>query len=328
VTDEHAELERLARRYPVARGRFAKGALQRTLAEVEQTSKLIEANPAKRRKPRESTKIYRDMVDHQRNLARQVDALLLHGMRVDADIAVVAGHLRRTQYVAAHAEDLASRAHGAIEQVGNALADLADFVGDMQSGLDRRIGDIERRLARLEARMDRVEAELAANQSLDQIVSGWRNGRTYDGLPWVYVVALLAYEVFAGPVGNYEFITGNLYYREKLADQVLAAGAPWDGRRPAAHIVTEATDELGSGEFALQVAAWLGSGLPSELDGARGELVLALRDRISATYLPAIDGLRLTGEGFLDQVVHEQAETVLEQRKRAWPPDLEPFWVG
>src|SRR5437868_1251959 len=98
MTDGHSELERLTRRFPVARGRFAKGALQRTLAEVEQTSKLIDANPVKRRKTREATKIYQDMVSHQRNLAKQVDALLLHGMAVDADIAVVAGHLRRTQY--------------------------------------------------------------------------------------------------------------------------------------------------------------------------------------------------------------------------------------
>jgi hypothetical protein len=249
-------------------------------------------------------------------------------MAVDADIAVVAGHLRRTQYVAAHAEDLASRAHGAIQQVSNALADLADFVGDMQSRLDRRIGDIERRLARLEARLTRVEAELAATQSLDQILSQWRNGRTYDGLPWVYVVALLAYEVFAGPVGNYEFIAGNSHYRGKLAGEVLSAGAPWNRRRQAADVVMEATGQLGSGQFALQVAEWLGSGLPPELDGERGELVLALRDRISGADMRAIDGLRLTGEGFLDQIVHEQAETVLEQRKRAWPLDLGRFWAG
>lgn len=225
MTNEHQELERLARRFPVAQGRSVKGALQRMLAEVEQTSKVIEANPTKRRKPEQATKIYRDMVNHQRSLTRQVDALLRHGMAVDADMAVVAGHLRRSQYVAAHAEDLASRAHGAIEQVSDVLADLADFVGDMQFRLDCRMDHIERRLARLEARVGRVEAELAANQSLDQIVSQWRNGRTYDGLPWIYAVTLLAYEVFAGPVGNYELITGNYYYREKFALEVLSAGA-------------------------------------------------------------------------------------------------------
>lgn len=331
TAEEHGELDRLAQRFPVARGRSAKGALQRTLAELEQTSKVIEANPDKSRKPQEATKIYRDLVDHQRRLAGQVDALLLHGMKVDADVAVVAGHLRRTQYVAAHAEDLASRAHGAIEQVADALADLADFVGEMQSRLDRRIGEVERRLARLEARMSRVEAELAAGQSLDQIVSQWRHGRTYDGLPWAYAVALLAYEVFAGPVGSYEFITGNLYYRDKLAAEMLAAGTPWDRRRPARDIVAEATGQLGSGELALRVADWLGSGLPPQLDGERGELVLALRERIASgpeAAGPETDGLRLTGEGFIDQVVFEQAETVLEERKRAWTPDLGPFGAG
>jgi hypothetical protein len=338
VTAEYADLERLAQRFPVARGRFAKGALQRTLAEVEQTSRLIEAKPDKRRKPHETTKIYRALVDHQRNLVGQVDALLVHGMAVDADIAVIAGHLRRTQYVAAHAEELASRAHGAIEQVSDALADLAEFVGDIQTRLDDRIDDVERRLDRLEARMSRVEAQLAAEHSLERIVSRWRNGRTYDDLPWAYAVALLAYEVFAGPAGSYELSVGLVDkrekagivdYREKLADAVLAWSAPWSARRPAEAIVTEAVAELGSGAFAQQVAQWLGAGIPQDLDGERGELTAALRDRIGGTESEAgIDRLKLTAEGFVDQVVHEQAETLLEQRKIAWPPDLGPFGAG
>jgi phage shock protein A len=325
MTGEHLELERLTQRFPVARGRFAKDALQRTLAEIAQTSRLIEANPKKSRKPQEATKIYRDMIDHQRTLTRQVEALLLHGMEVDADIAMVAGHLRRTQYVAAHGEDLASRAHEAVAQVSDALADLADFVGDMQSRLHHRIDDLEGRLTRLEARMSRMEAELAANQALDRIVSRWRSHRTYDGLPWAYAVTLLAYEVFAGPVGSYEFISGDSYHREKLAAEVLAAGAPWSERRPPGDIVTESAGELGSGELAVWVGQWLGTGLPLELDGSRGELVAALRDRIRGADVAELDGPRLTGEGFLDQVVHEQAETVLEQRKNAWPPDLGAF---
>jgi hypothetical protein len=320
MTDGHAELDRLARRFPVARGRFAKGALQRMLLEVDQTSRLIEAKPKKPRKPQETTKIYRDLVDHQRDLIAQVDALLLHGMAVDADIAMVAGYLRRTQYVAAHAEDLASRAHGAVEQVSDALADLAEFVGDMQSRLDRRIDDVERRLARLEARMDRVEAELAADRSLDRILSRWRNGTTYDGLPWTWAVTLLAYEVFTGPVGNYELVTRDgEHYRERLAAEVVKAGTPWDSRRPAEDVVRAAVDELGSGEIAVRVSEWLGRGLPAELDGVRGTLVAALRDRIEGTDLTPVGGPRLTGEGFVELVTHEQAETVLEQRKRFWP---------
>ncbi|HEX3958156.1 MAG TPA: hypothetical protein VHZ03_16220 [Trebonia sp.] len=324
MTDEYAELDRLARRFPVARGRFAKGALQRMLLEVDQTSRLIEAKPNKPRKPQETTKIYRDLVDHQRHLIGQVDALLLHGMAVDADLAMVAGHLRRTQYVAAHAEDLASRAHGAIEQVCDALAELAGFAGDMQSRLDRRIDDAERRLTRLEARMDRVEAQLAADRSLDRILSRWRDGTTYDGLPWTYAVTLLAYEVFAGPVGNYEIVTRDEdHYRMKLTAEVLAAGKAWDSRRPVEDVVREAAEELGSGTFAMQVSEWLGAGLSAGLDGVRGRLVAALRDRIGGGEAVAVGGPRLTGEGFLDLVAHEQAETVLEQRKRVWPSDRE-----
>lgn len=329
MTDEYAELERLARRFPVARGRFAKGALRRTLLELDQTSKLIEAKPNKRRKPQETTKIYRDLVDHQRDLIGQVDVLLLHGMAVDADLATVAGYLRRTQYVAAHAEDLASRAHGAIEQVSDALAELAEFTGVMQSRLDRRIDDTERRLARLEARMDRVEAQLAADRSLDRILARWRDGSTYDGLPWTYAVTLLAYEVFAGPVGNYEMVTGDIdHYRMKLTAEVLAAGTPWDSRRPPQDVVSAAAGELGSGKFATQVSEWLGAGLPTELDGVRGELVTALRDRISGAVVNAVGEPRLTGEGFLELVVHEQAETVLEQRKKVWPSDREAHEAG
>jgi hypothetical protein len=329
VTAEYADLDRLAQRFPVARGRFAKGALQRTLAEVEQTSRLIEAKPGKKRKPQETTKIYRDLIDHQRTLVGQVDALLVHGMAVDADIAVIAGHLRRTQYVAANAEELASRAHGAIEQVSDALADLAKFVGDTQSRLDDRIDEVERRLAQLEARVNRVEAELAANQSLDRILSRWRSGRTYDDLPWAYAVTLLAYEVFAGPVGSYELSVGVVDYREKFADAVLSATAPWGARRPAGAIVADAAAELGSGELAQQVADWLGAGLPQDLDGERGALTAALRDRITgAPTEPATEGLKLTAEGFVDQVAHEQAETLLEQRKIAWPPDRGAFGAG
>lgn len=326
MTAGQADLERVAQRFPVARGRFAKGALQRALAEVEQTSRLIEAKPGKRRKPQETTKIYRDLVDHQRSLVGQVGALLVRGMAVDADVAVIAGHLRRTQYVVANAEELASRAHGEIEQVSEALADLARFAGDMRSRLDDRIDDVERRLARLEARVSRVEAELAASQSLDRILSRWRSGRTYDDLPWAYAVTLLAYEVFAGPVGSYELGVGIVDYRAKLADAVLSVGAPWRGRLPAEAIVAAAADELGSGELAQQVAMWLGDGLPGDLDGTRGELTIALRDQIGgARPGPAIGRLRLTAAGFVDQVVAEQAETVLELRKLAWSADLGSF---
>jgi hypothetical protein len=329
VTDEQAELDPLARRFPVARGRFAKGALQRMLVEIEQTSKLIEAKPKKQRKPQEATKIYRDLVSHQRNLTAQVDALLLHGMAVDADIAVIAGYVRRTQYVAAHAEELASRAHGAIEQVTDTLADLADFVGDMQSRLDRRIDDVEKRLARLEARMNRVEAELAADRSLNRILSRWRNGTTYDGLPWTCAVTLLAYEVFTGPVGNYELVTRDTeHYRESLVAEVVRAGTPWDNRRPAEDVVGEAADELGSGETADRVSEWLGTGLLEDLDGIRGALVAALRDRINRTDGMPVGGPRLTGEGFVELVVHEQAETVLEQRHKFWPTGGEAHEAG
>jgi hypothetical protein len=326
VTADYAELDRVAQRFPVARGRFAKGALQRALAELEQTSRLIEAKPDKRRKPQQTTKIYRDLIDHQRSLVGHVGALLVRGMAVDADMAVIAGHLRRTQYVAANAEELASRAHGEIELVSDALADLAVFAGDLQSRLDGRIDEVERRLAELEARISRVEAELAANQSLDRILSRWRSGRTYDDLPWPYAVTLLAYEVFAGPVGSYELSVGIVDYRARLAEAVLAAGQPWIARRPAVSIVADAAAELGAGALAQQVAAWLGAGLDPALDGDRGELTIALRDQIGGGPAgPAIDALKLTAEGFVDQVVHEQAETLLEQRKTAWPPDLGPF---
>jgi hypothetical protein len=329
VTDEHAELDRLAQRFPVARGRFEKGVLLRMRAELEQTSKLIEAKPGKRRRPQVATKIDRDLVDHQRKLTAQVDALLLHGMAVDADVAVVAGYLRRTQYVAAHAEDLASRAHGAVEQVADALADLAELVGGMQSRLDHRIDDAERRLARLEARLDRVEAELAADRALERVLSRWRNGITYDGLPWAWTVPLLAYEVFAGPVGNYELVARDgEHYRERLTAELVKAGTPWSARRPAEDVVREAADELGSGAIAVKVGEWLGTGLPADLDGVRGALVAALRDRINATDPVPADGPRLTGAGFAELVVHEQAETVLEQRKKFWPAGREAHGTG
>jgi len=213
--------------------------------------------------------------------------------------------------------------------VSDALADLAEFVGDMQSRLDHRIDDAERRLARLEARMDRLEAALAADRSLDRMLSRWRDGTTYDGLPWTYAVTLLAYEVFAGPVGNYELLTRDVeHYRERLAAEVVRAGTPWDSRCAVADVIRDAAGELGSGALAVKVSEWLGAGLPDELDGVRGALVAALRDRITGAEANGVGGPRLTGEGFVELIVHEQAETVLEQRKKFWPSGREVHAAG
>ncbi|GAA2014587.1 hypothetical protein GCM10009839_06980 [Catenulispora yoronensis] len=279
------DLDHFARRFPVSRGRETKVALQRTLAELDQTSRIVEAHADKRLSAARTTKVHRDLLDHQRTLIRTVDELLVRGMVQDLDLAAVAGHLRRTQYVAAHAEDLANRAHCAIEELSEVLAALAEYVAGLRTRMDRRLDELESRIADLEARVTKVEAADLADHALRRAVGAWRSGSTYAGLPWGCQITLLAQEVFAGPVGYYEWLTGDQRrHRTELADALLIHGAgPWPQRVPTAAIVDETAAELGGGVRAARVAQWLGDGLDATLDGIRGPLVLALRERISST---------------------------------------------
>jgi hypothetical protein len=340
---EYDELERVAERFPVAWGRHAKGALQRTRAEAEQTGRLIDATAGKRRprKPTVQTKIFEDLNGQQQALIGTVEALLLRGMAWDVDIAAIAGHLRRTQYVARHAEDLALRTQDEIAQVADAVAELAEYTADLETRLTARFDGVDERIASAERRLYRIEAELAASRSLEDVVGRWKAGKTYTGIPWVYAVALLAYEVFAGPVGQHELLSHEQLryerllleenrFREQLTERVLTAGTPWAGRRAAADVIAEAASELGTGVDGQRVAEYLGEGLDASLDGPRGSLVLALRaallgDAPGTAGNPELDGLRLTAEGLCGRLVFEQAETVLALRNEAWAPELGLF---
>ena len=344
-----AELDRLIERFPLAQGRATKELLQHTLANVDQTGRIVEERAGRGRFRRlvsavrgasfeEESKIFRDLVGHQQQLARHVDRMLRHSMAVDADIAQVAGHLRRTQYIAVNAEQLAGENAERQHQLARALAGLADFVVEAESRLDSRIDTLQLALADLESRVTRLETERAADRALAKAVARWRSGAAYAGLPWTVQVLLLAQEVFTGPCGRYELLTGDTEtYREELREALVGAGGPagaegtvaWTGRQPVPQVLADAAGGLGGGELRLVVAELLGAELIPELDGVRGPLVGRLRALLAPESPPGAtaDGFlprQLTGAGFARHAVDEQADTVLRARRAVAPLDSGP----
>lgn len=334
MTDAHAELDLVLQHYPVAQGRIAKELLQRVLAEIDQTSRLVEERAGRSRIARlvgavgkrgreEQAKVERDLVGHQRELALRVDSLLRHGMAVDADVAVIAGHLRRTQYVAAHAEHSVRRAQAGLADLAEAVAALADYAADLETKLQGRIDTLDLAMVRLERRVTTLEVKNASDRSLKASLRTWQSGATYPGLPWTCRVTLLAQEVFTGPCGHYEQLTADTAYRRNLVEAVLDTGSvSWSERRSVAEILAETADDIGSGDLAILVAELLGAGLEPPLDVRRGPVVSRLRDHLTGerTDMPSSWApSRLTGAGFLHQVVNEQADTALQARRAASP---------
>ena len=71
--------------------------------------------------------------------------------------------------------------------------------------------------------MHQLEIRVAANEDLDRIITAWSAGKTYNNLPWVIQVALLAKEVFSSAVIIYELETGDtLRFRELLVNKIIA----------------------------------------------------------------------------------------------------------
>ncbi|SPF07081.1 hypothetical protein SMA5143A_7926 [Streptomyces sp. MA5143a] len=331
------ELERLVLRVPAARGRADLEMLQQLMRGVRRTETQIETSAGRGpfarlvavvrgRAHKERVSADRALVFNQVQVARHLDRLSSQALRVDAEVARIAGHLRRTDMILNAVERRGLENARLVAELGESLAGLAEFIGDLHSRMEREWGELSGALGVLERRVEGLEAADAADFHLRTAVRRWRSGQTYTGLPWTCQVLLLAEEVFRGPCGMYEFLTGDVRrYRDELADRLLAEPAKaWTRRRPLAEVLDAVAQDLGDGEPRLLVAEILGAGLLPELDGPRGPLTAALRVRLSPEDgpPPRSDGWmpgRLDGRGFVRQAVDEQADHALRARRDACP---------
>lgn len=344
---DSAELDVLIRQFPVARGRLAQELLGGTLAQIDQTSRIVEdraarsvigrlVQTARQRNHAETIKIQRDLLRNQRELAVRTDAIFRHAMAVDADMALVAGYLRHVQYIAVHAEDSTLRAQAGLADLADAVAGLSAYVADMETRIDGRIDALQRQIDSLGRRVEQLETQSAAPYALKAAVQRCHAGQTYPGLPWACQIMLLAQEVFNGPCGMYEVLTGDTSrYRRELAEAVsMPARGSWPDRRPKAEILASTAQAIGGGSKATLVAELFGAGVdPALRDKSRGPLVSGLRDlleREPATIdVPAAEAIlraatswvppALTGSAYLWQVIDEQADTALRIRNSLRP---------
>lgn len=88
--------------------------------------------------------------------------------------------------------------------------------------LDQLANRIGIRLDELESRINRLELRVTANTDFEQIVTAWQAGQTYSNLPWLVQVVLLCREVFSSSVVDYERKNPDNYYRDLLANKILA----------------------------------------------------------------------------------------------------------
>jgi hypothetical protein len=226
----------------------------------------------------------------------------------------------------------------ALAALGTKQRDTAARVSQLTRDLDaaltkvnHRIAQVESRLAALEEGLDRVRLEQLADRGFAESVEAWESGRTYDDLPWVCQVVLLAREVANGPVGLLEHVEGERRYRERLAWKFLRHESISGVRRP--FVITRLFDDAAAGLHASGrgqlVAELLESGLTSDLMMPVGPLTALLRTTLEPGGGPGpsagralsmtrerygwIDGTSDV-ETFVRRVVAEQADAALELR--------------
>ncbi|MFJ9644099.1 hypothetical protein ACWEPM_16725 [Streptomyces sp. NPDC004244] len=332
------ELDALLRRMPAARGRADLETLQQLMRRIAGAGRQNQATArrtgfarlvaaARGRTAREQTSVQQDVLAGQAGLVRHLERLSAHAVGVDADVARIAGHLRRTDTILNAVERRGIETARLTADLAEGLAGLAEFVASLETRAEQEWGALRGALGTLERRVGVLEAADAADTHLGTVLHAWRSGATYTGLPWTCQVPLLAEEVFRGPCGLYESLGGDeRRYRDRLAHALTAEAGPalWSERRPVAAVLDALADDLGDGEPRLLVAEILGAGLPPGLDGPRGPLTAALRARLAPrdpaphaprTWLPA----RLDGPAYVRHTVDEQADHALRARRDAHP---------
>ena len=105
----------------------------------------------------------------------------------------------------------------------NAIRNQKQSLQIQEDKLNQLVTEINFRINNIESRLHQLEIRVAANEDLDRIITAWSAGKTYNNLPWVIQVALLAKEVFSSSVIIYELETGDTQrFRELLVNKIIA----------------------------------------------------------------------------------------------------------
>ncbi|QXJ21948.1 hypothetical protein AGRA3207_002865 [Actinomadura graeca] len=246
----------------------------------------------------------RDLVGHQRAFVERLEEMRLRGIVLDADVARVAGHVRRLAYVSGHAEEMAASNAADIAALSDVVASLAELVDACRSRLDahqrlldvhsaelaehaRILADHAQALADHDERITSGELWQSSEDFFEQTVGLWLDGRTYADLPWICQIVLLSQEVWTGACGHFELRAGAASpsreswakFRPKLSRAILSdprSKGRWDGRRPVPAILDDLVGEVRDADQAMMVAEILGVGLVPEFATEQGPLSAAL----------------------------------------------------
>ncbi len=105
----------------------------------------------------------------------------------------------------------------------NAIRNQKQCLQLQEEKLNQLAEQINIRINNIETRLRQLEIRVTANEDLDRIITAWAAGQTYNNLPWVIQVALLAREVFSSAVIIYELETGDTQrFRELLVNKIIA----------------------------------------------------------------------------------------------------------
>ncbi|WP_067453512.1 hypothetical protein [Actinomadura macra] len=305
-----SRIKSLVASVPVAYGRATKELAQ----SVELTGRRVEHRAGQSffgrlvgritgRDRRAQLQVDREMVGHQRALVERLEEMRLRGIVLDADMARVAGHVRRLAYVSRHAERMAASNAADITELSDVVASLAELVDVCRSRLDahQRLLDIHsaelaehakiladhaRRIDDHEKRISLGELWQSSEDFFGHSVGLWLDGKTYAELPWICQVVLLSQEVWTGACGHFELRAASASqpreswakFRPKLVRAVLSdprSKGRWSGQRPVPAVLDELVGEVNADQ-ALMVAEILGVGLIPELATEQGPLSTAL----------------------------------------------------
>lgn len=347
-------LEALVNRVPIAHGRAAKEVAQIVAPPLEQVQRLIEFRSGQSwfgravsvvsgKDAKRADHIDRGLVRNQRVLETRLDELRQRGAVLDADVARIVGHLRRTQFML----DDALRAGRATAAQLTDLADVTVSLADLVDGCEQRLEHLGRRLDLHAAVLGVLECHRLSTHALDVAVSRWSDGETYSQFPLTCQLVFLAVEVATGPCGWYELLceaqdgpaasrdAPARYFRNRLAKQIKADSPVrlWTASRPVADVLLEAVDGVSRSD-ADMAAEILGARLHPALATRHGgfvtalAVVLDLAAQRAVTENDVVDALagaqlangptRLTFDGaaLVDEVVAAVTRAELRERRK------------
>lgn len=156
----------------------------------------------------------------------------------------------------------------ALDRIEESSGQLSEHLGDVARLLARTIEHFDQRLTDLEHVLARTQLDVQALKTFKELVSSWKSGRRYAGLPWVFQVTLLSRELVSGPCGELEHRTGERFYRDLLADEILrddSTKAAIDGSSMVRRVIEGGIDAIPDEQSRLMVAELLDAGLNPRL---------------------------------------------------------------